>query len=373
MSIGKRGASVTMGPRGLHLNLGVPGTGLSHRTKLGVAKGRRMNAQTKARSGEITERFDGKPPDVGCADPKLSELAFEYSLTDKRRLEIVDKGTGKLLLGPARKLHLDEREDQVGAYLSQQAEKLNAQMRAFVTPHLVPGALDPQASLLSETAKFPKPPSEKLPSSRPLFDGRLRKLLRLEPKQARHEARAVLRKEIVAATPTEEQLSAWHAYSKALTALRGQKYALRKELLKCSETTFIEYVSAALKAIRWPISISVTPTVTALGQKTLLIYNVTLPDIDAIPSDEFEIDLEELSLVSKSLDAEKVKELWRDYARTVVGTLLAVSFNLTTRIVQVDISAGTSEAWRTGQSSAAILKASVERSQFEWEKKGLFF
>lgn len=372
ISIGKRGASVTMGPRGLHLNLGVPGTGLSHRTKLGVAKGRGMSAQTKARSEKTTEHFEGKPPKADSVDPKLSELAFEYGLTDKHLLEIIDKGTGKPLLGPARKQHLEEHEDQVGVYLNQQAEKLNAQMRAFVTPHLVLGARDPQATLLTETVKFPEPPSEKLPSSGPLGDGRLRKLLRLDPTQARHGSRAVLRKEIVAAMPTEKQLTAWHAYSKALTALRGQKYSLRKDLLQCSETAFTEYVGAALKGIRWPISISITPTAAAVGQRIQLTYDVTLPDIEAIPTDEFEIDLEELSLISKALGAEKCKELWRDYALTVLGTLLTVSFNLTTRIVQVDVSAGTAEAWRTGQSSAVVLKASVERSQFEWEQKGLF-
>jgi hypothetical protein len=372
ISIGKRGVSVTMGPRGLHLNLGVPGTGLSHRSKLGVAKGRPVSAQTKARSENTTEPFKGNPSNTDRADPKLSELTFEYSLTDKRRLEIIDKGTGKTLLGPARQQHFEAHEDQVDFYLKQQAEKLNAQMRAITTPHLVRGARDPQATLLTETLKLPEPPSEKLLSSRPLYDGRLRNLLRSNPTQARYEPRVVLRKEILAAMPTEEQLGAWHAYSKALTALRGEKYALRKDLLQCSEAAFIEYVGVALNEIRWPISISITPTAVAVGQKILLTYDVTLPDMEAIPVDEFEIDLEELSLVSKVLGAEKCKELWRDYAMTVVGTLLTISFNLTTRIVQVDVSAGTTETWRTGQSSAAILKASVGRSQFEWEHKGLF-
>jgi hypothetical protein len=82
--------------------------------------------------------------------------------------------------------------------------------------------------------------------------------------------------------------------------------------------------------------------------------------------------MKKLSLVSKALDAEKRKELWRDYALTVLGTLLNVSFNLTTRIVQVDVSGCTTEASRTGRSSDVALKASVERSQFEWEQKGIF-
>ena len=372
ISFGKRGASIMMGPSGLHMNLGVPGTGFSYRTKLGVTESSRANAEARERSKKAAGRIEGTPQNADSADPKLPGRKIEYGLTVKHRLKVIDKETGKSLLGSARKQHVETHKDQVHAYLFNQAEKRNARIRAFGSPHLSPGARDPQATLLSEMTKVPEPPSEKLPSSRALDDGTFWELLRLDPTQARHGSRAALRKEIVAAMPTEKQLNDWHAYSNTLTALRGQKYALRKDLLQCSEAAFTDYVRAALKGIRWPIGVRIIPVAAAVGQRTLITYDVTLPGIEAIPSDEFEIDMEELSLVSKALDAEKRKELWRDYALTVLGTLLAVSFNLTTRIVKVDVSGCTTEASRVGQSNDVVLKASVDRSQFEWEKKGLF-
>ncbi|MFC6523085.1 DUF4236 domain-containing protein [Undibacterium arcticum] len=52
-TIGPRGASVGIGKRGAHLNTGIPGTGLSNRTKLsGGGEGGRDHTGTQANGGD---------------------------------------------------------------------------------------------------------------------------------------------------------------------------------------------------------------------------------------------------------------------------------------------------------------------------------
>jgi hypothetical protein len=57
LSIGPRGASITIGRRGVYRNLGIPGTGVSHRTRI------RPPARPQASSAKVTSAKTAKQPE----------------------------------------------------------------------------------------------------------------------------------------------------------------------------------------------------------------------------------------------------------------------------------------------------------------------
>src|SRR5690606_6281337 len=65
MSMGPRGASVTLGKRGIYRNLGLPGTGIYHRTRLAGGKdttqGSRGATRREIEAAQLQQFFDASP------------------------------------------------------------------------------------------------------------------------------------------------------------------------------------------------------------------------------------------------------------------------------------------------------------------------
>lgn len=53
-TVGARGASVNIGKNGAHVNTGIPGTGISHRQKIGAAAKKEIAPKPEASAKSIT-------------------------------------------------------------------------------------------------------------------------------------------------------------------------------------------------------------------------------------------------------------------------------------------------------------------------------
>ena len=353
-SVGKRGVSVTIGRRGMHLNLGLPRTGLSYRTKLGGSETR------------VATKVEVKP------SPSVPEKEFEFGLTKRLTLSVIDTDSGKALSKAAANKYLAANRSLAREFLEAQAEARNSAVRSFSAPHLNTAAQDPLRTFLLHDGALSSLPAEPLRSSKPLHDGSVAKLSATQTAPVRQRTRAALRKELEASQPGDEALEGWSEYSQSVSALRCRKYDLRKQLLECSETAFSDYVQRALKGVRWPVRVTVSPTAQKAGERIVLSYNVTLPQLEAMPEQEFEVDHQNYILVRGAPKAEVRESLWRCYAKAVTVTLLTFSFNLSPRVVTVQVTAKTTGPSRVVGNGTPILNTTLSRKQFEWERQVLF-
>jgi hypothetical protein len=359
LSVGKRGVSVTMGRRGMHLNLGLPRTGLSYGTKLGGSKG---GFETR-----VATKAEAKPSLI------VPDEEFEFGLTKHLTLSVIDTHSGNALSKAAANKYLVAANRSLARiFLEDQAEARNAAIRSFGAPHLTTAAQDPLRTFLLHDGVLSSLPAEPLRSSKPLHDGSVAKLSATQTAQVRQRTRAALRGELEVSQPGDEALEAWSEYSQSASALRRRKYDLRKQLLECSETAFSDYVQRALKGVRWPTRVTVSPTTQKSGERIVLSYNVTLPQLEDMPEQEFEVDHQGYILVRSALKVEGRKSLWRCYAKAVTATLLTVSFNLSPRVGTVQVTAKTAEPSRVVVRGMPNMHTTLSREQFEWERQALF-
>ena len=119
MNVGKRGINsfsvgrFTFGRRGLYFNFGIPGTGLSYRTKL----------------------FGGKKKTAAATSKPLSATEFGLALHEDGTLIGLDPA-GKPLSKPALQTVKRENKADILAWLAEQQSDYNAEIEALLTLHL---------------------------------------------------------------------------------------------------------------------------------------------------------------------------------------------------------------------------------------------
>ena len=119
MNVGKRGINsltvgrFSLGRRGLHFNFGIPGTGLSYRTKL----------------------FGGKQKKSRSAKPTLAATDFGLALHDDGSLLGLDQ-TGNRLSEATLQTVKKENKADILAWLAEQQANYNSETEALLTLHL---------------------------------------------------------------------------------------------------------------------------------------------------------------------------------------------------------------------------------------------
>lgn len=138
LSAGPRGASVTIGRNGIFGNVGLPGTGLSYRTRLDVGRG------TVSEANE-TELLPSVPTTAVVTE------AGELRLTDP---------DGKALTNDARNAALRRNRTALQDLLERRAIELNGWFDRLLRPHLKTPAPS-MASIAFNIDPFPLPKPEK--------------------------------------------------------------------------------------------------------------------------------------------------------------------------------------------------------------------
>lgn len=312
-SVGPRGASVTFGKNGNYLNLGLPGSGLSYRTKLGS----RTNRTVSAADEHEPTATRGYPASV------------DMRLNNKFELELINRETRRRLSQVHREGFLFDWEDEALEFLQEKADELNQAIEAVGRPHLARVIEDPIRALVNWD-EYVKPDAEfnhvsppPLPGPKSNADSRRRRSA-LNSWLAQSMSRA------------ETTSSAWRTYAsnradkrRTVASLRakidGDEYSFRSALIEC------------LDAVEWPRDTQCQTEVFWTESETEVIFNVDLPEHDDLPAERFAIDAGAFILERRSIREEEAETMWQLCVISIVAALIQLAFNLSSRVTQVSV------------------------------------
>jgi hypothetical protein len=310
LSIGPRGASVTVGKRGFYGNVGLPGSGLSYRTRLDKPNGRRPAAERAP-----AEENDPLPLALPTFNLRISEAEIEYLDTDNNPFPDDVVATIK-----------SAYRDQLIEAFTKRVDTLNAVRSTIADIHTrtpAPAPLCEAAATMSPfgTAK-PERPTD--PDALPAF---------------------------------MEALSAWRV---AKGEHENQASGTDADLEAIAQP-----VLDRLGAIEWPEETNVDIDLDETG--TTLILNVDLPEIEDMPALNYRVDTSNMTIASKALSQTAIAQLYARHVHGIVIRMAGESFAAQGCLRHVQISAYSqriSEA--TGRlEDDYLLAARISRSDWD--------
>ena len=122
VSVGGRGASINMSSRGVYANTGIPGTGLSYRTKLSGSGG---NSSSPRRYQQRIER-----------EKQMAEVlrTFRAKLDEKGNLQLFDE-SGELIKGKLKTHVWTEKKELLENFLQKKMEAINEDSEDLIRIH----------------------------------------------------------------------------------------------------------------------------------------------------------------------------------------------------------------------------------------------
>jgi hypothetical protein len=163
VSAGVRGATITAGKHGVYGNAGIPGTGLSFRSKL---RGKTTNSQL-VREQRKLERELEKQEQLERRREALSNV--QLSLNDNGSINIINS-FGEALSRADLKLLWEQKSDHIREWLLQQAEEINGDVEQLSQIHIDTPSPDlmPQYDIVPFQEQRPKKPKPFKEESRPV-------------------------------------------------------------------------------------------------------------------------------------------------------------------------------------------------------------
>lgn len=277
LTAGRRGASVTFSSKGTYGNIGIPGTGISYRTRL----------DKKEQKQAITSQ-QVKTSIVLAVDEKGYVIARDLD--------------GKELPSKAVKMARDEQPDKITSWLKNECRKLNDDINSILNIHLDTPPLD--AFNFFKESEFPEaPPSE--PKLKAInFWCKILPFLKKRVNDLNTKAIAEY----------ETALSAWQAeknnYEIEQTAFKKKFEEDRYNTLSVME----DFLEDTLQAINWPRETLINFDLANDGQKVLI--DLDLPEIEDLPDTTAEVAKSGLKLNFKKRSATQMR---KDYMTHIHG------------------------------------------------------
>lgn len=333
LSAGVRGASVTVSPRGTYTNVGIPGSGISYREKIG-------SGSEQQRTARVQQRFEREYE-------RLERERIRQEVLSKVKLSL-DKETGELQIedsfgGPLSrqdlKLVWDQKKSAILEWLQQQAEEINGDVEMLTSIHQdtpSPNS-EPEYEIVPFNEQPPEQPKQQEATSKPQlrlmpplgFFARLFKSRRLtyekQHQQLREEhERALLFWEETEKKKIEDYQTRLHEYADLkmgwenrkndYEAKEADKKASFPELLRTSEEVMNKTLEDALNSLSWPRETLVSYQITGPGQQVWI--DVDLPEIEDLPQKVVSV-----ASTGKKLNVKTkaVKQLQLEYVQHVHG------------------------------------------------------
>ena len=280
VSAGVRGASLTFGPKGIYGNCGIPGTGISYRTKLGG-------------DHSSSSYSDGAIP--------YTEMAVSLGLDEKGYI-IARDADGNELSKKFVKISIDQNPHAVNDWLKEECKKINNDVQDILEIHRKTPPLDSFTSFA--TRQYPKDIPHH-PHLKPI--SLLAKIFPFMRKKI--EADNAYRR-----TWYEEQLEKWKEGKSEFE----QEEAKRRhdfEVGRFEDTKIMEeFLESVLQDIGWPRETIVDFEIEDGGYKVMV--DIDLPEIEDLPDTTAEI-----STTGRKINFKKRSEAQRrkDYVIHIHG------------------------------------------------------
>lgn len=263
LSLGPRGAGVTVGTRGVTGHVGVPGTGLSYRTRLGAPDPVRRPAACP------------KPPPVSIPEA----LRIRFDGLDMHLLDEDGTPLAEPVLGAARKAFREPILDALDA----RAAQLNA------------------AAVAGDLPTAPPVPDDAYPVPKPVKPRDPRDLDPAHPDRAAADA-------------------AWADYMAALGPWRAAEAEHRRKPANPDAT--LARIEARLAAIAWP-----RETLISLdADGPVLRADVDLPEIEDLPTSQVAVSRTQLVLVAKPLSAAAMRRAYERHICDIAARIVDEAF-----------------------------------------------
>lgn len=383
LSAGVRGASITAGKNGVYGNVGLPGTGLSYRTRLDKSPAHRRRVEQE----EARQYRAQRQQEMQQHNPDLSDVRL--SLSDKGLLILHDL-SGQPLEPKLRQRLLSDFKADIQEWLDVQVERINGDMDLLLNPHLdMPSSdnpppeypaqpfteLQPVKPQLTALQIQPEQPQQlKINWIDRLVPGRKQRLTeawqqaedqwREDIQRWEQEKSALEQQHAAIISNYELELTRWRTLKTAHDAQQHEDANNFLQRLKTDPEVMAATLQAELEALDWPRETLIDFELDDTGQ--LLKLDVDLPEIEDFPQQEARLGARELRLVLKKKSQSQLRQ---EYARHIHGVLLRIigtAFS-TLNVQQLSIS-GYSQRLNpaTGYvEDEYLLSAKVARSTFE--------
>jgi hypothetical protein len=341
LSVGGRGTSFSVGPRGSYSNLGIPGTGLSVRTKLGggtytrKSSGGRQNVNLNVKATISIDDETGKEA-ITLESDNGTPIYDEYIL---RKIKKTDAFRQKL----------QETRIKVLESVSEKTETLiNIHKRAV--PIVSLQEVQTKANSLNPTtynrSSFPEPKPDKV-----LLELNLQAIARKEVRSWKFWKLKRLRNEFVnkyIQSVYDEAIKEWEKLKEVFESeedkiekesnLNFQKeFQNQKSNLEKIISGDVDYIQSTLEDVLSEIQLPVDFDVSYKVNSAEILVDLDLPEIENYPINKAAV----LESGKLSIKKKGRSELNQDYAKSVFGLAFyfgSIIFNISPAILSIKIS-----------------------------------
>ena len=332
-SLGVRGASLTVGRRGVYANVGAPGTGLSHRSRIGGPIGRQVSSR--------------------AADAVAGDAQIRLELRDNGTVEVLDENDAPLPPRMVRALR-EEQGDAIDAWLQQQCEAINAEMTAITDIHLHCPSPDRKPTYLA--AKFtdasPREPVAKIPGFLERLFPQVRRRIKAENDAAR--------------VAWEQDMRQWHERKARFEHEEQERQRLFQRARLGGVAEMSDFFQNRIKELNWPRETLIDYQIENSGQ--VMFVDIDLPEIEDLPRKQATVPSRGLRLSLKTISDTRNR---RNYARHIHGVLFRVigeSFSSFPRMQRVVGSAFSQRLNRATGTIADEYLISVSVNRMHWNR-----
>ena len=332
ISAGIKGATVSAGKRGLYGNLGLPGTGLSYRSKLNK-EGSQRQPSPAAHLRNYLESGNELAVRVSIeADGEVTIQGMNGETFSDSELTVIRKYLG----------------DTIRNALASHCEVMNSNLEELKNIHkgTLPASNHPNYE--------PRPFDITKPSqSKPLSYGLLGLIW---PPQKRRitELNQLIEKENIAA------LKRWNSEKKKHFELEEKRKKLETEDIFESQDALAAVLEHYLSDIEWPIETLIDFDFG--DDSSTVAIDIDLPPEDHFPDIEYKVPSRQLKITRSRINTTKRRGMYRDYAHGVALRIAGLVFNHLPPVNTSVISAYT----QSNESDVYLYSIIIHRD--EWEK-----
>ncbi len=308
ISTGVRGASMNFGPRGIYGNVGIPGTGLSIRERIGGAR--------------RASRRSGRRPASKPAEPK--DIKAIINLNEDGSLDFRDmqgQPLGEALISVVKQ----ERREGIRQWLAEARDKINGELEKLETIHLDSPAPDQRPVYIPVHFSEPEPEQ---PEAEPLgLRGRLFRKVRERIESRNQQARAQY----------EQKLVIWNKAREDFEAKEGQRKYLFEHGVEADPERMAKMLEYQLETIDWPRETLVSYEVSDDGKRVTL--DVDLPEIEDMPDKMASLPARGWRLSMKPLSETRKRRLYMVHVHGIGFRLIGEVFASLPTVQTVELSA----------------------------------
>ncbi len=342
VSAGVKGATVTAGKHGVYGNAGIPGTGLSFRSKL---SGKATNSQL-AREQRKLERELEKQKQLEQRREALSKV--QLSLNDNGSINIINSFVEALSRADL-KLLWEQKSDYIYEWLLQQAEEINGDVEQLSQIHIDTPSLDliPQYEIVPFPEQRPKKPKTFKEESRPVKPkipqlGFFAKLSRKKREQYKIDERKAAEKfhidldlwkkkqkerkqeYIQSLKLYEEKVKLWEQRKKLHEKKENINFKEFPERLAKNVKLMESVLQDSINSLSWPRETIVSYEIRNIGKEIWL--DVDLPEIEDIPQKIANIAASKRKLNIKNKSQKQLRLEYSSHIHGIAFRLVGIVF-----------------------------------------------